>query len=264
MLFVLSSLLIGCGHKNDAPPAEIAVSNSYLHALVRDLCGDEIEIFNIVPPGHFDIKPADVRRLFECRLLLAFDFQAAIGNVLADSDRGPTLHTITAPPGMVVPDSYLAMAEQTAAILIAEYPERRAFFQQRLDAMAERIAALKQEAADLAATLALNDAAVLTSRHQAVFAEWLGMNVVATFSGRDAETAANINAALRRSNAHALRCIIANRQEGDQLANALGDRLKTPVVMFSNFPDAASYTADAPGFDALLRDNLRRLAEAAQ
>ena len=266
-LLALGMVLSGCGKpSDDTPSAQIAVTNSYLHAMVRDLCGQEMSVFSVVPPGmcpgHFDVKPADVRRLHQCRLLLAFDFQESIARILPDNGRGPRFASIGVPAGMCKPDSYLTMAHDTAEILIAEYPSREATFRKRLAQIAERMKSLEAECAAAIETLKLREAPVLTSRHQAVFAEWLGLEPVASFSGGEAETAAHINAALGASQGRALRCIIANRQEGTQLAEALAERLDVPVAVFSNFPDAPDRAASAPAFDALVRDNLRRLAEA--
>jgi zinc transport system substrate-binding protein len=258
----------GCRRGEDVPPPEIAVSNSYLYAIVRDLCGDATEIFCVVPPGmcpgHFDIRPSDVQRLYASRVLLAFDFQESIGGILPENGSGPAFHTITPPPGMCIPASYLDMAQQTAEVLIAEYPDCAAHFRDRLDAIGSRIAALEQECADTIQRLGLIDAPVLTSRHQSAFAEWLGLAVAATFTGRDAETAANINAALRQSDGSGVRWIIANRQEGTQLAEAMANRLGVPVAVFSNFPTVFADALAAPAFDAMVRDNLRQLGEAVQ
>lgn len=265
---LLAVWVAGCQNETDTPPSEIAVSNSYLHAIVRDLCGDEMAIFSVVPPGmcpgHFDIRPSDVQRLFACRLLLAFDFQRAIGDILPENGRGPAFHTVDALPGMCIPDTYLSMAQQTADILTTAYPERAGEFQERLDAMAERMTALASECAAVAEQWELRQAAALTSRHQAAFVEWLGITTAATFSGGDSETAANINAAISDSNAHRVRWIIANRQEGTQLAEAMADRLGVPVVVFSNFPAAFAESSAEPAFDAMVRDNLRQFIKAAQ
>ncbi len=258
----------GCGDWSDPPPAEIAVTNSYLHAIVRDLCGDETAIFAVVPPGmcpgHFDIKPADVRRLHRCRLLLAFDFQQGITRVLPDGDRGPVFGAIAVPQGMCIPDSYLAMTSDVAEMLIAQYPQREDEFRRRLKQIIARMERLQADSAEMINALELDGEAVLASVHQAPFARWLGLEVVATFSGSDSETASNINAALGAAGSRTIRAVIANRQEGAQLAEALADRLDAPVAVFSNFPDAPANSQHSPAFDQLLRDNLRRLAEAVQ
>jgi len=258
----------GCRCDSDGPPAEIAVSNSYLYAVVRDLCGEDTAILSLVPPGmcpgHFDIKPSEVRRLFQTRLLLTFDFQRGIGQVLPTDGRGPTLSTVAAPQGLCVPATYLSILNETAAILSAEFPDRGSFFKQRQEEITVRIAALEAECIDAMAALKAPQAPVLASQHQAAFAEWLGLDVVSTFSGRDTETAANINAALHETDQRPLRWIIANQQEGTRLAEALADRIGAPVAVFSNFPDTFSGSASAPAFDSLVRGNLRRLAEATQ
>ena len=267
-LTVLFSVLwwSGCGHDTDSPSGEIAVTNSYLHAMVRDLCGDETGIFSVVPPGmcpgHFDIKPGDVRRLHRSGLLVAFDFQQGIARVLPDGEGGPVFAAVAAPPGMCIPDSYLSMTGDVAEILMAHYPQREAELRGRLEEIAARLAALEDACFALIASEGLDGAPVLASVHQAAFAEWLGLRVVGTFSGSDSETAANINAALGAGEGHQIRGVIANRQEGTRLADALGERLDAPVAVFSNFPDAKADRQQAPAFDALVHENLRRLVEA--
>ncbi len=266
VLLAMAFLSGGCGHHNDVPPAEISVSNSYLYAIVRDLCGDQTAVFCIVPPGmcpgHFDIKPSDAQRLFQSRLLLAFDFQQSIGKSLPQNGRGPAFHTVTAPPGLCIPQTYLSMTHHVADILMAHYPQRQAEFRERLVQIDRRIKELEAECAAAAESLNLLESPVLSSRHQAEFAKWLGLNVVSDFSGSDTETAANINTALRQSDSYGLRWIIANQQEGTQLAKAMAERLKTPVAVFSNFPNTAGCSVNYPAFDELVRSNIRQLTEA--
>jgi ABC-type sugar transport system substrate-binding protein len=54
--------------------------------------------------------------------------------------------------------------------------------------------------------------------------------------------------------------VIANKQEGAALAEALADRLGAKAIVFSNFP-VPDDRGDA--FDQLLRQNVRVLLEAA-
>lgn len=268
VLLAIAFLGSGCDRQNDVPPAEITVSNSYLYAIVRDLCGDQTAVFCIVPPGmcpgHFDIKPSDARRLFQSRLMLAFDFQQSIGKSLPQNGRGPAFHTVTAPPGLCIPQTYLTMTHRIAEILIAEYPQRQAEFQERLTQIDQRIKELEAECAAAGEPLNLHQSPVLSSRHQAEFAKWLGLDVVSTFSGRDTETAANINTTLHESDPHVLRWIIANQQEGTQLAKALSDRIGAPVAIFSNFPNTVGSSVHAPAFDEMVRNNISQLIEAAK
>ena len=100
---------------------------------------------------------------------------------------------------------------------------------------------------------------VLASHHQAQFAQWLGLEKVATFVGSDTETVASIDHCLKQAAGRDIGFVIANQQEGTALAQALSERLKARAVVFSNFPP---HTNDGSGFDRLLRSNVERLLEA--
>jgi len=205
-------------------------------------------------PGHFDIAPAQVRQLRNCRVLLLFDFQQAVGEKLARlRDRGLRSELIPAPAGMCVPDSYLATCRQVSTVLSGVYPERASQFEERLVAIERRLAALATELKTAVTDANLTAAAVLTSHHQEKFAAWLGLQPVATFIGSDLETAAGVDHCLGRAQGRDIRCVIANRQEGAGLAQALAERLRARAVVFSNFPESCEA---GDGFDRLLRDNV--------
>ncbi len=246
----------------DAP--EIAVTNSYLEAAVRDLCGDDVQIMALAPPGmcpgHFDVSPGQVRQLGRCRILLLFDFQSQIESTLSRlRDNGLQMHRVDLPAGLCVPDTYLIACRQVAEILAGEFPERAEQLTRRLALIEERLGALSDELRAAVADAGSVAAPVLTSHRQAKFAEWLGLDVVATFVGSDTETVGRIDHALRQAAGRQVRFVIANQQEGTGLARALADRLSAQAVVFSNFPPQV---AEGPTFDALLRGNVERLLEA--
>ena len=84
-----SFMLTGCEQKEDiAAKPEIAVANSYLKAVIEDLCGNQQQILSLVPPGmcpgHFDISPSQVNQLCNCKVLFVFDFQRKIATAFAN------------------------------------------------------------------------------------------------------------------------------------------------------------------------------------
>jgi ABC-type Zn uptake system ZnuABC Zn-binding protein ZnuA len=265
-LLVLACLMTaGCG-EGSAPIGgyEIAVTNSYLECVVRDLWGQDVAILCLAPagmcPGHFDISPAQVRQLKGCKLLLRFDFQQGIEQRLARMrDGGLDMQPVLAAPGLCVPDTYAAICRQICQILSRTYPQETARFEARLSALEERLAKLAAELRGSVTESGIVSAVALTSNHQAEFARWLGLDPVATFVGSDSETVANIDHCLKRAAGREVRFVIANRQEGMALAQALADRCKARAVVFSNFPQGCE---QGTGFDRLLQDNVRLLCEA--
>lgn len=266
-LSILVSLLVtGCGD-GDAPAdgAAIAVTNSYLECAVRDLWGEDVGVLCLAPPGmcpgHFDISPVQVRQLKNCTLLLRFDFQQGIEQRLARlREGGLDMQPVQGAAGLCVPDTYMAICRQVCEVLSRSYPQRAARFDARLAAIRERLETLASELRGSVVDSGIAAAAVLTSNHQAGFVKWLGLEPVATFAGTDGETLANIDHCLRRAAGREVRFVIANRQEGTALAQALADRCRARAVVFSNFPEACGQES---GFDRLLRDNVRLLCEAA-
>ncbi|HNY79726.1 MAG: zinc ABC transporter substrate-binding protein [Sedimentisphaerales bacterium] len=255
----------GCRDGSAAVEAsEIAVTNSYLEAVVRDLCGPDTAILCLAPPGmcpgHFDISPAQVRQLGRCRMLLLFDFQQKVEASLARlKAKGLRTHMIQGPSGLCVPDSYAATCREVAAMLSAACPTRATELEARLGAIEERLAALGDELRTSVQSANVRAAKVLASNHQAEFARWLGLEVVATFVGSDVETISNIDHCLKQTAGQEIRFVVANQQEGAALAGALADRLGARAVVFSNFPSQAD---KATGFDRLLRDNVQGLIAA--
>ncbi|MBP7050346.1 MAG: zinc ABC transporter substrate-binding protein [Phycisphaerae bacterium] len=261
-LCLLSS---GCG-EGDAPAGgySIAVTNSYLESVVRDLWGQDGGILCLAPPGmcpgHFDISPAQVRQLKDCSLLFRFDFQQGVEDRLARlREGGLDIQQIQPQGGLCVPDTYIASCRQVCQILSRAYPDRTGEFETRLAAVESRLAALAAQLRASVAQSGVAGAAVLCSNHQARFARWLGLDPIATFVGSDSETVANLDHCLRQTAGREVRFVIANRQEGTALAQALADRCRAKAVVFGNFPEDCRQGA---GFDRLLQDNVRLLCEA--
>ena len=264
-LVLVALLTTGCEDRSvDGAGPEIAVTNSYLASAVRDLCGDRTEVMSLAPPGmcpgHFDISPLQVNQLRHCRVLLLFDFQAPIVTSLKRlKDKGLKTHLVGGPAGLCVPDSYLTACREVAAILSTEYPQRAVELTQRVEAIALRLDKLSLDLQTAVQAAGAVSAAILSSNHQVKFAEWLGLDSVATFVGSDSETVSNIDHCLKQAVGRDVRFVIANQQEGTALAEALADRLKARAVVFSNFP---SHAEQGRGFDELLRDNVGRLLDA--
>ena len=246
---------------NGENDAEIAVTNSYLGSAVLDLCGYDTEVLCLAPPGmcpgHFDISPSQVRQLCDCRVLLLFDFQKQLAETLSRmKEKGLKMALMEEPGGLCVPETYLAVCRRVSEILSTEYPGRKARYRQRLQVIENELKQLQQELFEQIRQAGISSAKVLASNHQADFANWLGLETIATFIGSDIETVAGIDRCIRKAEGQDIRFVIANKQEGTALAKALAERLRAKPVVFSNFPELGR---EAHGFENLLRANVDSL-----
>jgi ABC-type Zn uptake system ZnuABC Zn-binding protein ZnuA len=264
--FALWSVFVaGCRDKSPTEaPAEIAVTNSYLECAVRDLCGDDTKVLCLAPPGmcpgHFDISPSQVRWLCDCRVLLLFDFQEQVVQTLARvKERGLKMALVEETGGLCVPDTYLAACRQVSDILASEYPEMTARYQRRLQEIEKDLKDLSQELHRKIQQAYISSAKVLASHHQADFLNWLGLETIETFVGSDVETTAGVDRCISKARGQDVRFVVANKQEGTEMAKALAERLKARAVVFSNFPELIGQKS---GFEQLLRTNVDELLRA--
>jgi zinc transport system substrate-binding protein len=263
-LLLITGITAGCKESNNyQKQPEIAVANSYLLSAVKDLCGEQTDVMSFVSPGmcpgHFDMSPAQVKQLGRCKILLLFDFQSGIGNALSRlEERGLKIYSIKAPEGLCLTKTYLAVVRNIADVLSKDNPAERMEYDKRFEFIEERLNTLADDINSKIEKAGLANIEVLVSGHQAEFAKWLGLNVVATFAGSDIEIPSGINSALMEAKDKNIKFVIANQQEGTALAKAMANRLNSKMVVFSNFPTGQS---DMPAFDSLLIENISGLFE---
>ncbi|MBN1853044.1 MAG: zinc ABC transporter substrate-binding protein [Pirellulales bacterium] len=241
----------------------VGVSNAYLAAAIHDLLGDRIELVILAEPGmcpgHFDLRPSQVRKLRRCEILVRFDFQSALDARLAqNTPDGPTIIAVGVPGGMCEPASYESACRQIHDALIAARWLDIQEAESQMTAIHERLETLTRRIQEQIHNASLEGTPVLCSGHQEAFCRFLGLHVAATFPAADAATPSQIDWAVNQGDDANVQWIIANLPEGRQLADALAQRLQAAVVVFENFPDGHYQHA----FDALVQRNVQRLVDA--
>jgi zinc transport system substrate-binding protein len=239
----------------------IAVTTSYLESAARDLLADNLNVVRLAEPGtcpgHFDIRPSQVRELRRCRALLRFDFQRALDAKLVGKEVGhPKIVEIALQGGMGLPASYLAACRQVAQHLVALDLLSEPVAATRLEAIAARLESLSRDGTNRVARAGLVGTSVLASRHQRDFCQWLGLEVAADFRGADTAGIAELEGAIRAGEIARIEKVIANLPEGRRTADALADRLDARVVVFENFP---ALRHGRVSFDAMFSANIEAL-----
>lgn len=260
-------LLILPGCRRAAPPPDvprIATTTSYLEAAASDLLGDALSIVRLAEPGtcpgHFDMRPSQIAALRQCRALFRFDFQKGLDARFPGADDPLRVTPVSVPRGMARPDSYLLACRQMADALAALDLLSRTEAETRLREIADRLDGLSRDATNRVSRAGLSGAAVIASGRQRDFCEWLGLDVVATFSAADAASIGEIEQAIAAGKLASVKLVIANLPEGRRTADALAKRLKAGVVVFENFPRVRNGRVS---FDAMLEANVEALARTA-
>ena len=272
ILTVILTAIFGCGGSGcdtstDAVKARpvVAATNSYLEAAVGDLMSDTPDAVEILPlagpgtcPGHFDLRPSQIERLAECRLLVRFDFRRRLEEKLAVrlGDSLPAV-AVEVGGGMCRPSSYTDTCRQIADALVAAGCLHRAAADARLANIAARMEELSDWSHERIVAAGLGDLPVVSSAHQEPFCKWLGLRVAATYNGGETRPS-RIDATVSDAQAGGVKLLIANLPEGRRAADMLAERLGIEVVVFDNFPRPGNTAA----FDELVRGNVAALADA--
>ncbi len=264
-LWAAAWLLCGCGGSNDDGRPVVGVTTSYIECAARDLAGEAIRTVRLLPPGscpgHFDVTPSMLRDLRRCPLLLRFDFQAGLDERLSSlAASGLRVAAVPAGQGLCTPATYLEACRSVQAALFQELPEHAAVLLERLRDIEARMAQLSDRLRARVAAAGLQGAPVVASGHQAAFCQALGLRVVATFTGGDEQSIARLSELLERGDEAGVRLVVANLQEGHQLAEPLAQRFGARPVVFSNFPSMAE---EQDTFDELVESNVRALTDGA-
>lgn len=259
----------GCGKSREAMelretrPA-VAATNSYLETAIADLTGGgkgDVEILPLAGPGscpgHFDLRPSQIERLAECRLLVRFDFQKSLGEKLAVrvGEELPVAE-ITISGGMCEPPSYMEACRQIADALVECGCLERARADVRLGEISARMEKLSVWCRSEIEAAGLGDYAVAASTHQESFCRWLGLRVEASFNGGETRPS-RIDEAVAAAEEGKVKLLIANLPEGRRTADMLAERLGVETVVFGNF----SGSGEAGAFDELVRGNVDALVK---
>ena len=263
LLFAIADLG-GSAFAADGNPAMVGVSTSWLGRAIADVAGDSVSVTCISPPGtcpgHFDMKPGDFEKLRQCQVLFRFDFQSSLDEKLAAiSDDGIRVISVPAPEGLCVPERYLKSCLWMGDELARLYPEKKPLFDERAKMAGDRLTSLGVELRANITNAGLKGTRVVASGHQAEFCKWLGLEVVATYSGGEAASPAELTKLVDGGRSAGVRYVITNLQEGRQMGEALAYHLEAKTVVFSNFPDD---TGARNTFDGLVRDNVSNLLKA--
>lgn len=261
-------LASGCRQQHSseaAPGVKYAVTTSWLECCLSDVMDGKISVVRICPPGscpgHFDVSPGTLTELKQCRALFLFDFQQTMGRQLTGAQAaGLKLMPIKAPQGLCVPASYLRSCEAVCAALTAARPESKTALAAALRRTHRRMERLEKDVHARIKTARLEHARVAVSGHQAEFCRWLGLEAVASYSGGEATTPAELESLIGKGKQAGVQFVIANLQEGRQVGEALAWQLGAKLVTFSNFPPIRDGESS---FDALVVSNVDKLIMAA-
>jgi zinc transport system substrate-binding protein len=239
----------------------VVTTTSVLGAAVQAIGSDRVVVETILPPGscpgHFDLEPAQVRRLLSATLFLRHDFQRFFDErLLANGIARDRIVALPAQGGLCVPETFASLGRAAAEELAARLPSEAKAFRSRANELTSEAQTRGQMLRERVARL--RGRPIAAAQHQADFLRWLGLDVRVVLPSNDDLSPTVVSLALAEiRNAHVV-ALVGNVPSGRRLPVALADVAGLPFVMFENFP-ASCAPAD---YWTMLDQNLDTLLKA--
>lgn len=263
--FALVFLLLPRAHADTDAPQRIVAGTTLIADIVHDLL-PQAEVRTLIPggacPGHYDIRPGDVRLLRDADAIYLHAWQTAQPHITTLLDAAQTQRQPVALPdagNALLPENNLLLTRHIAAELAELFPQHKRDISARAAARRRAVTTTAQALKTRLAASGVAEMRVVCAAMQEPLAHWAGCKVVTAFPRPASMTPQQMAKVIAAGRGAGVRLVLDNLQSGDGghgLAEALGARR----VILSNFPGGF---ADTPTWEATMRDNVRRLLEAA-
>ena len=241
-ILLLLPLLAAC-QSSPGDELRVATSTAVIAQIVERVAGDKVSLSNIIPPaqcpGHFDVKPSDIRILADADIFFLHGWQGEkfSGGLIASTGNQDLEVVQLNVPGNWMTPPVQSEAAQVITAALSEADERHAAEYQQLlteyqEAVSAKEAAIRQEL-DREALAKTN---VLCDEQQAGFIKWLGLNVVATYGRPDTMTPKVVQELVDSGREAAVVLVIENMQSGATAGEELAEELGVTRIILSNFP----------------------------
>ena len=243
---LVSLYLTGAGcHRGGQAQKKLGVvaTTSLIGGIVETIGREEVRVVTIVPagmcPGHFDIKPGDVRVLENAGLLLehGFEGEGFLGDML-ELIESPRLLKITigVKGNWMVPDVQIKAVEKIVEALSRVDSGNASLFKSRARDYKLEIAALAGQIQQEAGEVGVGQVKVICSKMQAGFVDWFGFDIVATYGRPEDFTPGQIRDLIREARLKDVRLVVDNLQSGSKAGLPIAREIRVPHVVLTNFP----------------------------
>jgi ABC-type Zn uptake system ZnuABC Zn-binding protein ZnuA len=222
---------------------KIVATTSLIAEIVADIGDDAVEIAPLIPPascpGHFDIKPSDMKLLAEARLFFLHSWQGRTfsdGIIRASGNPALRKAVLDVPGNWMTPPVQVAATERIAAVLAEADPARADDYRSAAERRKDEIQKIGAAQTQRLAQAGVRGIRVLANDMQADFVRWAGFQVVGAFGRGEDLSPREVEDAIRLGREHAVRLVIDNLQSGKQAGIGIAKEIGSVQVTLSNFP----------------------------
>jgi len=254
IVLLLQSLnFLGC-REISTHKIKVVTTTTLIATLVKAIGKDKIDVVTIVPggmcPGHFDVKPDDIKKLSTAKVLINHGWEVWTSDLLNSVENENLLtKTIKIEGNWMIPNIQIIAGEEIAKALCEIAPQNSSFYKKNLNHYKKEVNSVAVEVKNTD----FQGKKVVCSEYQAEFLKWLGFKVVATYESSEDLTIKNLAEIMSTAKKEDVHIVIDNLQSGSKAGKQIAEEIGAKYIVLTNFPLSDSYTES-------LKKNIHKLA----
>ena len=239
LTFFILNPLIGLSDDLVTDLPGVVCTTSILSHLTEEIGQDLISVTTIAPagmcPAHFDIKPSQIQAVREAKLLISHNFEPWIENLLTSADNTDIERLILAGPWNT-PKNAIGKINEITERLGKIFPQKEELFISNAQKFIQRIKQNSDKIKENAERLNVSRFKVISSFHQASFANWLGFEVITTYPSPEMISTKQFLELLLIGKSEEVNIIVDNLQSGTDFGAKLAKDVNASQAILTNFP----------------------------
>jgi len=233
------------------PSVDIMAGSSFIADIIQDVSDGELESRALIPPGtcpgHYDVKPSDIKALANSKAIFIHNYQQNYENVtgaIEAADNPALIITVLNVTGnWMVPAVQAVGVGKIAKALGELYPENAKYYQGNATERAQSILDKGEDVRSELMESGVEGVKVICAEMQAGFVGWAGFDIVATFGRPEDLSPADLNQLVTQAQQAGVALIIDNLQSGSTtLGVSMEQDIEAIPVTISNFPGGLENT----------------------
>ncbi|MHB1455292.1 MAG: metal ABC transporter substrate-binding protein [Armatimonadota bacterium] len=263
IIAIAQSIIGGCNHRPESR-LQVVATTTMMESAISDIGGKYVDVAVLIPPGscpgHYDIRPGDVRNIKRSYALFTHGYEQFVPQLLESVGKpGPQVCEVPVKGNWLIPDIYAEACREVSRQLSSIDPGHDNAYRDRCTSLCARASRVDRELRRKVTDAGIESLAVICSDQQSPFLKWMRADVVGTYGRTEEFTPIQLHDLTMIGRKKKVCLIIDNLQSGPTAGRQLAEEIGALHLTFSNYPGGFPNTAS---WEKCLRKNVALLLSA--